>query len=200
MSGSSLTVRGPIAFDSVPSIPWKNGGGTTRTLVAEPEDAELDDFVWRISLAEIRTSGDFSVFPNVDRTILLWRGEGVILRSSAWPQHALTELGSPFGFRGEENVSCELVGESTSDLNLMVRRGSARGAIHTASAEVRLHDPYDDVVVLCASGRIQILFADELQAALAADHFLRISQPVAGIRIVPDGVATFVYATLQMLR
>jgi environmental stress-induced protein Ves len=194
-----MIINGPIAIDSLPSIPWKNGGGTTRTLVVEPEGAGLDDFLWRISLAEIHESGSFSEFPGIDRTIVLWRGQGVVLRSPAWPEHALTELYQPFRFRGEEAVTCQLTGESTADLNLMTRRNMALGSIHTHETEVSVAYLYDDMVILCASGRVHILLPDRSKIAVNTGQFLCISEMEAGVTIVPDGRATFICATVQLL-
>jgi environmental stress-induced protein Ves len=195
-----MVISGPTSIGSAPSVSWKNGGGTTRTLVVEPAGAGLDDFLWRISMAEIHASGGFSAFPGIERTILLWRGEGVVLRSPAWPEHVLTELYQPFGFSGEEDVICELVGGSTVDLNLMIRRGVARAAINIHKTEIRLDHPYNDVVVLCAAGRVRILLNDRPELALDADQFLRISQVDAGVTIIPEGAgATFVCAIVHLL-
>jgi uncharacterized protein len=195
-----MVISGPFAIDSLPPVSWKNGGGVTRTLVVEPEGAGLDDFLWRISVAEIHASGSFSAFPGVDRTILLWRGEGVVLRSPAWPEHPLTELWQPFSFRGEEDVFCELLAGPTEDLNLMVRCGTSLAAIHAEEREVRLVPPYDDVVVLCAAERVHVLLADRPTFALDAGQFLRISQLDTEVTLLPEGPrASFVYATVKLL-
>ena len=195
-----MVISGPFAIDSLPPVSWKNGGGVTRTLVVEPEGAGLDDFLWRISVAEIHASGSFSAFPGVDRTILLWRGGGVVLRSPAWPEHALTQLWRPFSFRGDEEVFCELLGGPTEDLNLMVRRGAALAAIHSEGREVRLVPPYDDVVVICAAERVHVLLVDAPKIVLDAGQFLRISQLDTEVTLLPEGpMASFVYATVKLL-
>ena len=195
-----MVISGPIAIDSLPPVSWKNGGGITCTLVVEPEGAGLDDFLWRISVAEIHASGSFSAFPGVDRTILLWRGEGVVLRSPVWPEHPLTQLRQPFSFRGEEEIFCELLGGLTEDLNLMVRRGAALATIHAEGREVRLVPPYDDIVVLCAVERVHVLLADRPKFALDAGQFLRISQLDTEMTLLPEGPkASFVYVTVKLL-
>jgi uncharacterized protein len=193
-----MVIKGPIAIDSLPSVPWKNGGGTTRTLVVEPEGAELDDFVWRISLAEIHESGSFSTFPGIDRTILLWRGDGVVLRSPAWPNHALTTPYEPFNFRGEDAVVCELAVESTADLNLMVRRDLAVGSIGAYETEFHIAGSYDNVVILCAIGRVHIASAEGSKFVLDAGQFLQITHLEAGITIAPEVSAIFICATVHL--
>ena len=195
-----MVISGPIAIDSLPPVSWKNGGGTTRTLVVEPEGAGLDDFLWRISVAEIHASGLFSSFPGVERTLLLWRGERIVLRSSAWPEQVLMELGQPFCFGGEEEVFCELLGGPTEDLNLMVSRGAALAVLHSGDREVRLTPPYDDVVVLCAAERVHVLLADRPTFALDAGQFLRLSKLDAEVTLLPEGPrASFVYVTVKLL-
>lgn len=39
-----------------------------------PDGAGLDDFAWRVSLAELREPGAFSAYPGVSRTLLLLEG------------------------------------------------------------------------------------------------------------------------------
>jgi uncharacterized protein len=195
-----MIISGAVAIDSVPPIPWKNGGGTTRTLVVEPAGAGLDDFLWRISVAEIHASGSFSSFPGVERTLLLWRGEGIVLRSPAWPEQVLTGIGQPFRFDGEDDVFCELPEGSTEDLNLMVRRGAALAVLHRESKEVRLAPPYEDVVVLCAMERVHVLLADRPEVTLDAGQFLRLSGLDEDVTLLPEGSsASFVYVTVKLL-
>ena len=55
-----------------PTRPWKNGGDTAISRVVPP-GASLDDFDWRLSLAQVDRDGPFSRFDNVDRTLVLLR-------------------------------------------------------------------------------------------------------------------------------
>jgi environmental stress-induced protein Ves len=63
------------------ATPWKNGGGLTREVLWQPTGASLDDFDWRVSVAQIDSDGPFSAFPGIDRVITLIDGVGVQLRS-----------------------------------------------------------------------------------------------------------------------
>ena len=78
---------------ATPSVPWKNGGGSTRELACWPPGAGMDSFAWRVSVATIARPGPFSAFPGVDRQIMLLEGDGVRLQAAAgqW-QHALTVM------------------------------------------------------------------------------------------------------------
>lgn len=115
---------------AAPSVPWKNGGGSTQELVCWPPGAGLEGFEWRVSVATIATPGPFSAFPGVDRQIMLLGGDGVQLTGNAggW-EHTLDKSGVPFAFAGEEPVDCQMLGGSSTDFNLMVRRGAWRGAL-----------------------------------------------------------------------
>ena len=87
---------------ATPSVPWKNGGGSTRELACWPPGAGMDNFAWRVSVATIARPGPFSAFPGVDRQIMLLEGDGVQLQAAAgqW-KHALTQRWEPFAFSGD---------------------------------------------------------------------------------------------------
>ena len=172
-----MKIQAPIAIEGVASIPWKNRGGTTRQLAVHPADATAEDFHWRISIARIDAPGNFSAFPGIDHTILLWRGDGVKLRSSAWPDRQLNDARAPFHFRGEDEVVCDLLGGPTQDLNLMVQRGRASAmfeVIHVREYEV---PACDDFILLCASGSAQFNASDSGTAfEISANQFVCASE------------------------
>ncbi|HSX61158.1 MAG TPA: HutD family protein [Tahibacter sp.] len=99
---------------------WKNGGGIT-TEIARRGDG--DAFDWRVSVAEIAQDGDFSIFPDVDRELMLLDGGGVELAIGSDEPVALTRRYQKHAFPGEAPVSCRLIDGPTRDFNLMVRRG-----------------------------------------------------------------------------
>lgn len=109
------------------ATPWKNGGGTTREIACWPQGAGMDDFQWRLSIATIAASGPFSAFPGVDRIITLLDGPGVRLATSDGAiDHALTRPLEPFPFPGEAEIHGTVLGEASSDLNVMTRRSLLR--------------------------------------------------------------------------
>ncbi len=107
----------------LPRIPWRNGQGLTTELAMS---GPSDDFAWRVNLADVTQSGAFSLFPGVDRTIVLVEGEGMALHLPDGV-HPL-ERDAPFAFDGGLVVSCT-VERPTQDLNLMTRRGTTTGTI-----------------------------------------------------------------------
>lgn len=106
---------------------WKNGGGITTEIAREPASGE--DFDWRISIAEIAQDGDFSVFPGVDRTLMLLDGGGVELELGDDTPVQLTQRYAKHVFPGEAPVSCRLLDGPTRDFNLMLRRGVVSGEL-----------------------------------------------------------------------
>jgi environmental stress-induced protein Ves len=112
-----------FARKALPSTPWKNGGGTTREIAVWPPEAGLGMFDWRVSIGTVAANGPFSMFPGMDRTIVLLDGAGMRLRSADGSvAHRLDEPHEPFAFSGDAAVDCILIGGPASDFNVMTRR------------------------------------------------------------------------------
>lgn len=125
-----------FAIADLPPMPWKNGGGSTREVVCQPPGAGMDRFDWRVSIASITQSGPFSVFPGIDRSIALLEGDGVQLRAPGHFDHRLDTPAQPFAFAGDLAVDCTLLGDASTDFNVMTRRGvvCADVAVHHGAA------------------------------------------------------------------
>ncbi|ODV41161.1 hypothetical protein AWV79_00775 [Cupriavidus sp. UYMMa02A] len=120
-----------FALDTISPTPWKNGGGTTREVAVWPPDAGLDEFAWRISVADIAADGPFSAFAGIDRQIVLLDGAGVRLRAADGSfDHRLATIGEPFAFSGDVAVDATLIAGATRDFNVMTRRGVCRAQVH----------------------------------------------------------------------
>jgi environmental stress-induced protein Ves len=143
-----------IRLRECPAVPWKNGLGRTRVLAVYPAGAGVEDFAWRISVAEVDSAAPFSAFEGVDRYIALLQGAGFTMTLDDGSSHALTTPFAPFAFAGEAQVSVALHGGPTRDFNLMLRRSKARGELVTWEDPGR--QVVDDAVVLiyCARGHI----------------------------------------------
>ena len=114
-----------FARNALRSTPWKNGGGTTQEIATWPPEAGLSAFDWRVSVGTVAASGPFSVFPGMDRTVVLLDGEGMRLRSADGSVvHRLDEPHEPFAFSGDVDVDCTLIGGASSDFNVMTRRSA----------------------------------------------------------------------------
>jgi uncharacterized protein len=103
--------------------PWKNGAGLTREIAVGPRGASATDFDWRVSVAEVERAAPFSVFPGIDRCIVLLAGAGLHLRSDDHPlDHRLDVPCTPFHFSGDVPLLATLIGGPSRDLNVPTRR------------------------------------------------------------------------------
>lgn len=114
-----------LRADRYATVPWRNGGGTTREIAFYRDLKRHDDFLWRLSLATVDRSGPFSSFQGVDRTIALLAGNGMSLTTQAG-RVDVTSTTEPFAFEGELPVECALLEGTTIDLNAMTRRDHFR--------------------------------------------------------------------------
>ena len=122
---------------SLAATPWKNGGGVTREIVCSPAGAGMEHFDWRISIATIDRPGPFSAFDGVDRVIMLLDGAGVRLHSEDGRiDHRLDVPFAPFAFDGGVPLDCELLGGTSTDFNVMSRRGRLRADVGVLSKRV----------------------------------------------------------------
>lgn len=108
--------------------PWANGLGTTSEVAIWPPNATLDDFAWRVSIADVVEESEFSALPGVDRTLVPLDGDGIRLSIDGSETDAA--VFQPVRFNGGSRVSGGPIGGPTRDLNLMVRRGIAGGRLH----------------------------------------------------------------------
>lgn len=136
------------------ATPWKNGMGRTRELAVHPAGAGMDDFIWRVSVAEVESAAPFSAFPGIDRYIALLHGAGFTMSLDDGRTHALTTPFSPFAFPGEAQVNVALHSGPTRDFNLMLRRAKVDGELVVWDEPGR--QVVDDAVALiyCAQGHV----------------------------------------------
>jgi environmental stress-induced protein Ves len=98
---------------------WKNGGGTTRELLAWPTP---QDWTLRLSVAQVDTDGPFSRFDGITRWFAVLAGAGVRLHMpDAGQTHSLHVSSGPLEFDGALAVDCTLLDGPTQDFNLMAR-------------------------------------------------------------------------------
>ncbi len=147
-----------IRASDITPVPWKNGGGTTRQIAIFPEEANLDTFVWRVSAAAVGQAGPFSIFPGIDRHIVVTGGESMVLVDAADQSRHGLRRGEPFAFAGEAVLSSELPAGPIQDFNLMVRRGRGlAGELAVRCAAQRLALCAGSAVLHCVEGVFTVL-------------------------------------------
>lgn len=111
-----------VRLADCPFVPWRNGGGCTRELLAWPR---AEGWLVRVSVAEIEADGPFSPFPGIDRCFAVLEGAGVELALPGGPVR-LGPHDDALAFPGEAAPGCRLLDGPTRDLNLMARRDAGR--------------------------------------------------------------------------
>jgi environmental stress-induced protein Ves len=114
------------------AVPWKNGGGVTRDVAVFPTGSSPDKFDWRVSIAEIASSGPFSVFAGIDRQFAVLGGQ-VVLTAEGEPM-TLGPQSAVLSFPGEALVYAAPVGGISTDLNVMTRRATFESRTSRGSA------------------------------------------------------------------
>ncbi len=121
-----------IRFKDLPSMPWKNGGGSTVELLVAPQGATIGDFDFRISVATVSQDGPFSVFANIDRTLALVDGEGLTLHIDGKGAESIDEDHPYFSFPGEAIIHATVNNGTTMDFNVMTHRGRCRHTLEVS--------------------------------------------------------------------
>ena len=93
---------------------WKNGGGITHEILRHDHDGRLH---WRLSIAEVASSGAFSFFNGCRRCLTVIEGAGMDLVS---PQSVYAaDFLKPVWFPGSEQIECRLRDGPCRDFNLI---------------------------------------------------------------------------------
>jgi hypothetical protein len=143
------------------ATPWKNGGGVTREVAAWPPGAGFDDFHWRVSMAEVRSDGSFSVFAGVDRILAVLEGR-LALGVTGFGEFDLSPGGSPAAFPGDAPATARLLAGPALDLNVMSRRGVAGATLDQlqVGSTRRLEAIAAHRLVIATGGPLRVIAAD----------------------------------------
>ena len=135
-------------------MPWKNGQGTTIQIAIYPDNATLDDFVWRISRAAVNVNGAFSHFEGIDRTLALLAGKGMQLDIN----------------NATQTVDCNtLIDGAIDDFNVMTRRAQCTHQVTLIKGAQQGDVPANTVLIYCAAGAGQIM-SHAIKATLQASN------------------------------
>lgn len=166
----------PTAFLETP---WRNGAGLTRQIAIHPAGASVNDpFQWRISTARVGSSGPFSAFPGLDRTLLLLNGPGMALDLGPDGTHRMERPFEPVAFSGDSPASGTLLAGACTDFNVFTRRGHCQQQVQVLRAEASL-PAADPLILFVAQGTVDV----EVFGPLPEGHALRIEG--RGVRVTP---------------
>lgn len=172
------------------ATPWKNGGGVTREVAAWPPGTGFDEFDWRVSMAEVRADGPFSVFPGVERILAVLQGR-LALDVEGRGTAELSADSAPAVFPGDARTVGRVQEGPVTDLNVMSRRGAVSADLTRLHIRPRLTlAPTAGARVVIARGRLQVTAPRALEL-LADDALLLVdSDPPAALE-APDGATAW---------
>ena len=176
-----------IRKDSLTPTPWKNGRGITHEVVRVP--ATGASFRWRLSVAQIESSGPFSDFAGYDRQMALLRGAGVSLTFENGQRTYLREPGDLVQFDGGLRTECELLDGPCVDLNLMVSQSHGEVAAWVA----RLDQP---LAVDASANRLTLIVGISGTIGIAGRDAQTASLEPWDVAIIPAGWAATVNPVL----
>ncbi|WP_216070084.1 HutD/Ves family protein [Acinetobacter oleivorans] len=169
-----------IRADQYTKMLWKNGAGFTLEIARSQGEADFD---WRISMADVTTSGPFSLFPNKQRIISVLDGKGMVLHVDDLPAKRLNQ-GDIFAFHGESQVQSELVDSAIRDLNLIYdpAKFHARFQWLNDAADQAFISSADLIFIFNQGGETQVN-VDDHSVQLAAHETLKIERN-AGVKSI----------------
>lgn len=169
--------------------PWKNGGGRTSEVVSFPFGSGMDEFWWRISIADVDADGPFSIFPMVERHVVILAGT-LCLRFDD-RDRVMSAGDAPFSFSGSSPVMGNPVGGPVRDLNLMVKKDRYDGQLRIVGQG---YSQATSSLTVAISLQAATVMVDDAMLELNAEDALLLSGP-ANI----ESASTLILADLQPL-
>lgn len=173
-------------------VPWKNGQGTTLELAT---DATMrgGPWTWRLSIADVPTSGPFSRFEGHDRLIACLDGDGMTLvvdgRSLDVPH-----VGEALAFSGDLETTGRLRGGACRDVNLIVRRDRWRARLWLLRGDVECRlSSVATALVHVVDGEVSVIEGESVGHDLTAGESL----VVRGASTATTGSGVVVLAAIE---
>jgi environmental stress-induced protein Ves len=151
-----------IRFADLKPQPWRNGGGVTRELASHRGGASAgatssDDgaWDWRVSIADVTSTGEYSAFPGMERVLTVVEGELLLLAVDG-TEHPLEKY-RPFRFHGGAASSSALPTGDVRNLNVIAREGTFKA--YTSIVELskkRAHPVFEGQLGILLQGQAAV--------------------------------------------
>lgn len=154
---------------------------------------------WRISVAEITRSGDFSRFENTERLSVLLRGPGLQLHCNGIP-HYLDHIGSLVRYQGADATSAVLGSSPARFLNVMVAHGHAEVSAHANPVELD-EAQHALVLIMVAQGAVALRTKAEPPLPMQEGQFVLLNSSPCPIKLqatAPDSIWVAVVLNYQL--
>lgn len=161
-------------------MPWKNGAGVTEEIVRVNQSAS-EQFAWRVSIADIKQDGDFSLFAGYQRIISVLEGKGMTLEVDGKCSRDLLAF-DPFAFSGDAKVKSSLLEGALRDFNLIYDPQYVQARLQwlTVKTTTHLFSSASSLLVFNAGEPVNITLANEVVCLGRYDSLLL--QGVSGLK------------------
>ena len=178
-------------------MPWKNGQGFTLE-IARSHGEGLENFDWRVSIADVKEAGAFSHFPNKQRVIGVLEGIGLTLHVDENRPVTLMQK-QFFAFHGESNVHAELVDGVIRDFNLIYNpeKYLARFQwLNTSSVSSWISDA-SQILIFNTSAKLNLRIDEEMYS-LKVFETLLVKNKGTPLQIVPEAHGSFDFCVIEL--
>jgi environmental stress-induced protein Ves len=184
-----------LPFHASKTMPWKNGGGVTTEIAISPAAATLSEFDWRVSIARIETTGPFSAFPGIDRTLAVLSGAGLTLNVDGRAPLQLLAGNGGVALSGELWAHARVSSGVVEVFNVMTQRSRCNHSFQRVDVvgAGRIRHQGNQMLVLMISGTHARVFgtAGQAIALRAYDSVLSNTDEDIDFDVTADGVARF---------
>lgn len=178
-----------IPFTNIEASPWINGGGSVK-VIAEggmSQEGRLhfetgNHWDWRLSIADVRQPGAFSVLSDVKRVLTVVAGGPLQLTING--EYRLASAYQPLTFDGGAVTTAALPHGPVRNLNLMCRVGRAEGSVSIIPLGEQLLLPYHAAVLLEGRARAGDRVLHRFDAAFGSEAALTLIQGKGTLALV----------------
>lgn len=140
-------------------MPWKNGQGVTYEIYRDKGET-LEDFGYRISMADVASDGAFSHFLGRERILTVLNGDGIVLTVNQQEKITLKPQ-QIFNFSGESEVYSELINRAIRDLNVIFDPKFFTAKLSWLNQNNHLTTQADTVFILANADNTQVFINDK---------------------------------------
>lgn len=169
------------------TVAWKNGKGSTKELVFG--GSSVDSFDWRLSMAPVMSSGDFSDFEHYDRILILIDGNGLTLDHDSGQRDALNQRFEMAHFDGGWRTRATLHDGDIVDFNVMTRQHKCRAKVTVldGSNSQLLSVSASLLLLYSVDNDISILSPNSSEITLPTAHLLQVESATSGQWVIIGG-------------
>ncbi|MFT5757770.1 MAG: environmental stress-induced protein Ves [Alteromonadaceae bacterium] len=169
------------------TLPWKNGKGETIELAIN-DNANLDNFTWRISMASVVEDGQFSDFSGYMRNLVLIEGQGLNLQHDHNAIDKLNNLLDLATFDGGCSTVGNLHDGGIIDFNIITAKDKYQTNVSTYLQPTTLEIKLTTLCFIYSlSGDTTFsIDSNPLNKILPQGHLLKVSQQASRLTITGE--------------